>query len=298
MTSPDDSARSPAIELDPRYIEARRVLLDALIALAPHEAAIVVAGAQAIYLRVGAGEVAVAPYTTDADLVVDPSTLGPVPLLESVMRNAGFHLAIASNGHIAPGMWVLECEIDGTPMLIPVDLIVPDGNAPKGGRRGARLGPHGNRAARRSRGLEAALVDKSPMVVPSLDRTDHRSVTVDVAGEAALLVAKLHKLHDRITTDKPGRLDDKDAADVVRLMQVTSPAATGSSFANLLAHPVAGAPTSEALTYLYELFSRRGASGIRMAARALRTGLPSTQIEAICVAYASVLRELDLTDGS
>jgi hypothetical protein len=132
-----------------------------------------------------------------SNLVVEPTSLSPAPAIEAVMTEAGFHLATADNGRIEPGIWVAESEIGGEPCLIPVDLIVPEGNPPPGGRRGGRLGPHGNRAARRARGLEAALVDKSPMTVSAHDQRDGRSVTVDVAGEAALLVAKAHKLHDR-----------------------------------------------------------------------------------------------------
>jgi hypothetical protein len=43
---------------DPEYIAARRVLLDALEALGAQRKAIVLVGAQAIYLRVGAGDMA------------------------------------------------------------------------------------------------------------------------------------------------------------------------------------------------------------------------------------------------
>ena len=42
--------------VDPRYVAARRVLLDALDALASQRRAVVVAGAQAVYLRTGDGE--------------------------------------------------------------------------------------------------------------------------------------------------------------------------------------------------------------------------------------------------
>jgi hypothetical protein len=63
--------------VDPEYAEARRVLLDALEALAPHAPALVIAGAQAVYMRVGDGDLAVAPYTTDADITVDPQSLAP-----------------------------------------------------------------------------------------------------------------------------------------------------------------------------------------------------------------------------
>ncbi len=275
--------------LDPEYVEARRVLLDALTALAPHTAALVVAGAQAVYLRTGDGDIAVAPYTTDGDLAVDPALLAPDPAIEVAMKAAGFELSI-KGGHPEPGIWVASAVIEGEPVLIPVDLIVPDGFAPPGGRRGARLGPHGNKAVRRALGLEAALLDKSPMTVSAFDPADHRSVTVDVAGVAALIVAKAHKLHDRIASGRPDRQDDKDAADVFRIMQVTSPASVGATLGGLLEHPIAGPPTTTAIAYLDELFGRRGRPGIQMAARALRVGIPEERVEAICVAYMAALR--------
>lgn len=43
-------------ERDPEYVDARRILLDALEALGSHRKAVVLVGAQAIYLRVGEGE--------------------------------------------------------------------------------------------------------------------------------------------------------------------------------------------------------------------------------------------------
>jgi hypothetical protein len=275
--------------IDPEYVEARRVLLDALTALASHTAALVMAGAQAVYLRTGEGDIAVAPYTTDGDLAVDPTSLAADPAIEAVMEEAGFKLSI-KRGHTEPGIWVTSAVINGKQVLIPVDLIVPEGFAPPGGRRGARLGPHGNRAVRRALGLEAALVDKSPMTVSALDPADHRSVTVDVAGVAALMVAKAHKLHDRIESGRPDRQDDKDAADVFRMMQVTSPATVGATLAGLRTHPIAGPPTAAAIQYVDELFGRRGRPGIQMAARALRVGVPEERVEAICVAYIAALR--------
>jgi hypothetical protein len=42
-------------EHDPEYVEARRILLDALEAIGHHRKAVVLVGAQAIYLRVGEG---------------------------------------------------------------------------------------------------------------------------------------------------------------------------------------------------------------------------------------------------
>lgn len=68
--------------MDELYVLARRVLLDALVALGEHRGAAILAGAQAIYLRVGEGDLAVAPYTTDGDLAIDPAILSAAPPLE------------------------------------------------------------------------------------------------------------------------------------------------------------------------------------------------------------------------
>ena len=70
---------------DPEYVKARRILLDALVALSSHSDALVLVGAQAIYLHVGGGELAVAPYTTDGDLVIHPEKLPDSPLLEDAL---------------------------------------------------------------------------------------------------------------------------------------------------------------------------------------------------------------------
>ena len=92
--------------LDPTYIAARRVLLDALTALAAHERAIVVAGAQAIYLRTGSADltITVAPYTTDGDLALDPRRLGDDPALEMAMGKADFVLRPQESGHVQAGI--------------------------------------------------------------------------------------------------------------------------------------------------------------------------------------------------
>lgn len=98
-------------DVDPRYVEARRVLLDALTALAPHGRAFVVAGAQAVYLQ-SAADIAVAPYTTDADLALDPTLLQEDPVIEAAMRGAGFDLSLV-DGHVEPGIWVASASVRG-----------------------------------------------------------------------------------------------------------------------------------------------------------------------------------------
>ncbi len=149
---------SDGVDFDPLYVAARRVLLDALVTLAPHGKAVIVVGAQAVYLRTGLTDIAIAPYTTDADLALDPSLLGDEPELEASMQEAGFHLA-------SPGSWETVNRADDEDIMIPVDLMVPEAASTGKGTRGARLGVHGKRAARRAVGLEAALVDHGPLTI-------------------------------------------------------------------------------------------------------------------------------------
>ncbi len=138
------------MKADPYYVAARRVLLDALEDLVEHRDAIVVVGAQAVYLRSGATNVGVAEYTTDGDLAVDSDRLTDIPLLEEVM-GARFGHAVGPTGAEQPGVWTRTAEVDGELIEIPVDLIVPEGIAPPGGTRGARLGLHAKRRRARQR---------------------------------------------------------------------------------------------------------------------------------------------------
>jgi hypothetical protein len=148
---------------DPLYVAARRVLLDALEALGTHRKAVVLVGAQAIYLHVGEGDLAVSPFTTDGDLAIDPRELDDEPALVESLKNAGFELAIR------PGTWSLSnVQID---LLVPASLGGP-------GRRGARLGRHGADVARKATGLEAAIVDNARFRIGALDpKTAERSTS-------------------------------------------------------------------------------------------------------------------------
>lgn len=194
-------------------IAARRALLDALVALREHHDALVLVGAQAVYLYTGDADVAVATATKDSDLVVIPDRLGPDPILDEAMKSAGFHQNLEGE----QGEWLTH---DG----IPVELLVPAGLQP-GNTRGARIPPHDKRAAKRVPGLEAAAVDYRPMIIEALDPQDARGVTANVAGPAALVVAKLHKIgerYDRVQAGGRDRMVDKDAHDVYRLLRAVS----------------------------------------------------------------------------
>ncbi len=238
---------------DVEYVTSRRVLLDALTALGAHRKAVVLVGAQAIYLRVGAGDLAVAPFTTDADLAIDPRHLDDAPALANLMETAGFQLAVR------PGTWALKH--DG----YQIDFLVPTALA-GAGRRGARLGAHGTDVARKATGLEAAVVDHSILRVAALERGDSRTFDIAVANVGALLVAKLHKIDER--KHVPDRLQDKDALDVLRILRHASIDNLGQTLGRLAQDPVAGEVTRASRPFLVELFADRGATGALMAIRA------------------------------
>jgi hypothetical protein len=240
---------------DDLYVRARRALLDALDALGEQRRAIILVGAQAIYLHTGEATLAVAAFTTDADLALDPALLAPDPRLEEAMRRGGFvPRRDASPDTI--GIW--ENTRDG----VTVDLLVPEAVS-GAGRRAARLpAPHGDRTARKTRGLEGALVDHQERAIAALDSADQRRFTLAVAGPTALLVAKLHKLADR--QGNPRRLEAKDALDVFRLLRAIDTEELAAGWRALLADARSAAVTREARAFLSELFGSVDAPGARL----------------------------------
>ncbi|MFI2103064.1 GSU2403 family nucleotidyltransferase fold protein [Isoptericola sp. NPDC019693] len=237
-------------------VRARSALLDALEALEPHLDAVVVVGAQAVYMHTGRLDVALAEATKDSDVAVDPRVLPDDPRIENAMTAAGFFPDASGQ----PGAWVNRTGI-------PVDIMVPEDLAGAGGRRGARIPPHGNRSARRARGLEAAVVDRSRMPVTALDPEDDRRIEAHVAGPTALLVAKLHKIGERVAV--PQRLNDKDAHDVYRILRAVETEDLRAGAARLLGDPLSREVTREAMAYLRTLFAESSeALGSTMAGRA------------------------------
>ena len=239
-------------------IEARAALLDALDALDAQREAVIVIGAQAVYLHTGAAQVALAEATKDSDLALDPRLLNDEPLLETAMRLAGFIPNLTGQ----PGAWV-------SPRGIPVDLMVPEelaGTGPRGAR-GARIPPHSHRATRRAVGLEAAIVDNSLVDIGALDPRDPRVYTTRVAGPAALLVAKLHKIGER--TAVPDRLVDKDAHDIYRILVAIPTAQLATALRTLTTDPISHDVTRQAMGHFNRLFADGpGAIGSMMAGRA------------------------------
>src|SRR5437870_1169060 len=82
--------RHRVTEQDRQHIAARRSILDALDAAQPFGESLVVVGAQAVYLRTAGARSALAPFTTDGDLVIDLRRLPTEPALESTLAAAKF----------------------------------------------------------------------------------------------------------------------------------------------------------------------------------------------------------------
>lgn len=263
---------------------ARTALLDALAALESHLDALVIIGAQAVYLHTGTTEIALAEFTTDGDVAVDPDLLSSDPLVEDAMSAAGFSPDPRPS---AIGSWI-------SPRGVPVDLMVPDAVA-GAGRRGVRVPPHDSKSMRRARGIEATLIDNSKMVIRALDpQADSREFEVSVAGPAALLVAKLHKINDRLET--PSRQDNKDAHDIYRLLRAVETQVLAVAIGRLVGVGVSEAVTREALDQLRELFAHgASARGSLMAGAAEELiGDPTAVSESVALLAQDLLAALDL----
>lgn len=271
-------------EADDLFVRSRAALLDAIEALHEHRKSVIVIGAQAVYLRTAATQVAIAEATKDSDLALDPRSLSDDPRIEAAMIDAGFK---RDPDKQQPGAWLSEDQI-------PVDLMVPERLAGSGGKqsRGARIPPHHKHATRRAKGLEAALIDNSSLQITSLDPDDTRRYDVLVAGPAALIIAKLHKIGER--AEAPGRLVDKDAHDLYRILIATTTEHLASSFTMLRSDDLADAVTEEAIDLLASLFaSGPDAVGSAMAGRTEEgVGEPETVANQTSILAADLIEAL------
>lgn len=273
------------------YAVARRALLDALDALKDQLDALVLVGAQAVYLQCGDADLLAAEHTTDADVAVDPRALRPQPEIATALRSAGFYLTDARHGG-AVGIWTTQREIAGVPALLTVDLLTPAalGGA---GRRAARLPPHERGAVLKVRGLEPAMLDNRPMTVGALEKDDARAHTIRVAGPAALLVSKCVKLGERLADAREGgrradRLKPKDALDVLRILRSCDAAKLAADLDRLQGDDLAGPVTAEALSLLPDLFGSAASRGSTLAAEAAYPEPPAVIAES-CAALAQRL---------
>ena len=220
-------------------IESRRALLDALEALHDQLPALVLVGAHAVYMHTSNIATPVADMTKDADLALNTALLNAAPLIEVVLQESGFHLGTN------PGSWI-------SPTGVPVDLMVPEMLTTRSGR-GAGVSPHATNSARNTAGIEGCLVDNSKMDVGSFEQGDSRLFEISVAGPAALLIAKAHKIGERIGVHR--RVDNKDAHDVYKILRAVDTETLNRNLQLLLETPVSGVSTQKGLIYIKSLFA-------------------------------------------
>ncbi|MFT4296741.1 MAG: hypothetical protein QM582_15165 [Micropruina sp.] len=266
-----------AMSPSPEHIAARRVLLDALTLMQDQLDALVLVGAQAVYHHAPLGDPR-PTYTTDGDLVIDPDLLGERPDLGATLTAAGFTL----DRHGNPGHWI-------SPDGVVIDLMVPAGSLSASTRRTARLPGQTPSTARRTDGLEVALVDNARAELAALEPSDHRRITLKVAGPAALVVAKACKMRERVHLGKPDRISSKDAGDLLRLMRNVPPAVIGTRLATLANVSTARAQIVDVVDWLDGQASTRNSDLLRLAVDDLRTVEPAARVR---VATTTLLRRL------
>lgn len=271
-------------KIDELYVMARRVLLDALDALGTHREALILVGAQAVYLRVGEGDISVAPFTTDGDLAIDPSLLAEIPPLEQSLRNAGF-LPKSSE---SVGIWNAARKTSQLmDISVAIDLLVPAAAQP-GGRRSASLPGHDSKAVRIVKGLDGAMVDADVMQLTALEDGDARAFDLRVAGPAALLVAKMHKISER-QEQKKARQSDKDALDVLRLLRGTETKDLAGRYSAMLGDSRSREASQRGLQLLEDQFAQRNGAGVAMAIRSAGQLADAEELAASCIALTSDL---------
>jgi nucleotidyltransferase-like protein len=277
------------LEPDPQYVAARTVLLDALEALAQYRDSLIIVGAQAVYLRTEHAQLGVAVFTIDGDIAINPATFPSAPPLETALTDAGFVRGAQ------PGSWARAVSINGREITVDIDFMVPAAVAPGTGSRSVELAGHDRLATRRVHGLEAALVDHGPMQIVAIDRADARRIQVQVAGPAALVIAKVHKIVERVESARGARtLVDKDAGDIYRLIQVTRVPEMAAGFRKALGADASHAVADSALNQFDGLFGKPTRPGVEMAVRAVSiSGEASETIRAALTGYVSaLLREI------
>lgn len=240
----------------------------------------------------------VAPFTSDADFSIDTTRLGADPDIAQAMGAAGFALKIKNGDNgIEPGAWLTTTDVGGKTVTIEVDLMVPEALAPVHGSRDARLPEHSKNAARWAPGLEAAVLDNDPMMIGSLEpECDQRTAVLRVAGSAALLIAKAHKLGERVGSSKTHRIKPKDAGDVFRLMRSpTPPDQIGHRLAELARTPLAADSIRVGIGHLDRLFGNPRATGVELALTNLAGAVSEDELRAVMPTYIHEL--LDAYQG-
>lgn len=259
------------------YIIARRVLLDALVALEGHLDNLILVGAQAVYHHAGEADLNVPLMTTDGDLAVNTRDLAEVPEIGAALRGAGF--TPGPN----PGHWVAISDV-------AVDLM---GSAAPG-RNDEGLGPGGPLGSPReahsthSPWSRTRTHRQRDVNVAALEPGDTRTFHLRVAGPAALLTAKAIKISERLeqADTQPDRLKQKDALDAFRVLQAIETQDLVRGISKHQEDEHAAAVTAEAIE-VYRAHASTAEARIAQLAADATQGDPT-----VPPAFASLVRDL------
>ena len=254
-------------------VEARRLLLDALEALAPIAPALVLGGGQAVDLRVPRSALPVLLSTRDADLTLDVVALSRPAPVGALLRRAGLAPAKGTGHWARAGNRLLRYLARGMP--IHVDVMVPDEAWPES-VAGPDPRPQGDASTMPP--MVVTLLDDSPLAVPSLEVPsreggDPRRPTVRVAGTASLLLTKVNKFEARrlraLARGRPfSTIPAKDVLDVVRLL-VAGGDDLEHGVLRIRSHPRGARVAAESLAFLGAHFAREDGLGTSLARDAL-----------------------------
>ncbi len=265
-------------DVAPEYIRARCVLLDVLELLEGQRAGLVLVGAQAVYLHAPAEQTHLYTYTLDGDLALDPDLLAESPNIGQVLIDAGY-----TEGQ-NPGTFF-------SPSGIEIDFMVPDGALPPPARRTAILRGQSPATARRTVGIEIALIDTALMEISSLDPTDDRRIELRVAGPAALAISKLIKIEERTSGSRRDRVVSKDAGDYLRLLRYCDAEAIGHRLRELSAVDIAAPLIERATRFLASDLQSRPSQIVTLTTAELDGAEPAGQVETAVRTLSSRLLE-------
>lgn len=266
------------------YALSRRTLVDAVLALhALSPAAFVLVGAHAVHLRAPSNELGLPAFTFDGDITVNPRKITGSRAIRVCLEGVGFDLR-----DLQSGLYERRGVQPEIRHAARVDVFVPaefeyawsaDGYDP--------------RAAMVQPGLEACLVDYSPVELATLDDGGPtRTATVQVAGIVALLIAKGWKIGERYEQGPEAFAEvRKDIGDIYRLLQSSDAAANADVLRVLRDNRHVSASVRTGARYLRELCTGRGA-GLQEFGKLLG---PSVGARRASASFAALAEEFDET---
>lgn len=192
-----------------------------------------------------------ATYTTDGDLAIDPDLLSDDPDTGQALIDAGYQrgpnpgVLFARNG----------VEIDFmAPMGLSQHPVVEASSF-----QGEAASP------RRAPGLELALLDADPLHIAAREEADGRVIELRVAGAAALTVAKLIKLEERLAGSRCDRIISKDTGDLLRLFRYCDAETIGHRLSQLTSNEPVAPVVERATAFLRTDISRTASNLIALA---------------------------------